>query len=60
MDGYDTLIVMFQGSVGSLHLMNYSMNENKKPQKSEYKNCFNIIHGYFINLTNEMRMVTLP
>lgn len=28
------------------------MNENKKktPQKSEYKNCFNIIHGYFINL----------
>lgn len=22
MDGYDTLIVMFQGSIGSLHLMN--------------------------------------
>lgn len=33
MDGYDTLIVMFQGSVGSLHLMNYSMNENKKHHK---------------------------
>lgn len=30
MDGYDTLIVMFQGSIGSLHLMNLSMNENKK------------------------------
>lgn len=22
----------------------------KKLQKIEYKNCFNIIHGYFINL----------
>lgn len=22
MDGYDTLIVMFQGSIGSLHLIN--------------------------------------
>lgn len=34
MDGYDTLIVMFQGSVGSLHCtFDELMNENKKHHK---------------------------